>query len=154
MPRLPDRPDIEQLKKQAKELLAAYRRSDGEALARFRNALPAAAGKDNSAISALGLRLHDAQSCVAREYGFSSWSDLSSFVLARTVLMADPSKRQLRWLRLVYAGDVAGGLDGARPYVAARLLEADPSLRGSYPHLACAIGDEGEMRRALAADPA
>jgi ankyrin repeat protein len=38
--------------------------------------------------------------------------------------------------------------------VAARLLEADPSLRGSDPYLACAIGDEGEMRHMLAVDPA
>lgn len=154
MPRLPDRPNIEQLKTQAKDLLAAYRNGDGDALARFRNALHAAAGRDDTAISALGLRLHDAQSCIAREHGFSSWTDLSSFVLARNAQSADPSKQQSNWLRLVYAGDIAGGMDSARPGVAARLLAADPGLLGSDPILACAIGDERAIRRALSADRA
>ena len=37
---LPDRPDLNQLKKQAKELLAAYRLNSPEAIDRFRAALP------------------------------------------------------------------------------------------------------------------
>jgi hypothetical protein len=153
MPRLPDRPNIGHLKNQAKDLLAAYRGGDGSALSRFRNALPAAGGKDAAAIGALGLRLHDAQSCVAREYGFASWKDLASFVLARNGQSAYPGRRLLNWLRLVYAGDVAGGVDVARPRVAARLLESDPGLAGGDPYIACAIGDAAAIRRALAADP-
>ena len=83
MKRLPDRPNLDQLKRQAKDLLAAYRGGDVDAFSRFRDALPVAARKDDAALAALGLRLHDAQSCVAREYGFVSWADLSSFVHAR-----------------------------------------------------------------------
>ncbi|MGE0024739.1 MAG: hypothetical protein AB7S70_14040, partial [Hyphomicrobium sp.] len=70
MKRLPARPDLGQLKKQAKDLLALYRRGEPEAFARFRDTLPAAAGKNDEAIATLALRLHDAQSCVAREHGF------------------------------------------------------------------------------------
>ena len=77
---LPHRPDIGHLKKQAKELLALCRGNDPAATARFREALPAAAGKSDATIAALGLRLHDAQSCIAREYGFASWADLQGFV--------------------------------------------------------------------------
>lgn len=153
MKRIPARPDIGHLKKQAKELLALYRSHDPEALARFRDALPAAAGKNPITIAALGLRLYDAQSCVAREHGFASWADLQGFVLARRAQADDPARAVLHWLRLVYAGDIAGGNHRARPAVAARMLEDDPALPGSDPWLACAIGDEAALRRATAQDP-
>ena len=39
MPRLPERPNIDHLKKQAKELLRLYEASDPTAFARFRNSL-------------------------------------------------------------------------------------------------------------------
>ena len=41
MNRLPDRPNLGHLKKQAKDLIRAYRRRDPGAIARFRDALPA-----------------------------------------------------------------------------------------------------------------
>jgi ankyrin repeat protein len=153
MKRIPARPDLGHLKKQAKELLALYRADDPGATTRFRDALPAAAGKSDAAIASLGLRLHDAQSCVAREYGFSSWADLQSFVLARRAQADDPAKTVLHWLRCVYAGDIAGGANRARPVVAVRLLEESPGLMGDDPYLACAIGDESALRRATAQDP-
>jgi len=154
MKRIPARPDLGHLKKQAKELLALYRADDPGATTQFRDALPAAAGKSDAAIASLGLRLHDAQSCVAREYGFASWADLQGFVLARRAQADDPAKTVLHWLRCVYAGDIAGGADRARPVVAVRLLEESPGLLGGDPYLACAIGDESAVRRATAQDPA
>jgi hypothetical protein len=152
--RIPARPDLGHLKKQAKELLSRYRSGDPTALSRFRDALPAAAGRDDPAITRLGLRLHDAQSCLAREHGFVSWGDLQGFVLARQSASADPSQAVLHWLRLAYAGDIAGGMDRPRPSVAARLLEESPCLLGGDPHLACAVGDEAALQRAIQADPA
>ncbi len=80
MPRLPERPNIDHLKKQSRELLRLYEAGDPAALARFRNSLPAAEGKDDAAIAALGLKLHDAQSCIAREYGLPSWRNLKNYV--------------------------------------------------------------------------
>lgn len=133
MKRIPARPDLGHLKKQAKELLALYRADDPGATTRFRDALPAAAGKSDAAIASLGLRLHDAQSCIAREYGFASWADLQGFVLARRAQADDPAKTVLHWLRCVYAGDIAGGADRARPSVAVRLLEESPGLLGGDP---------------------
>ncbi|RIX77186.1 ankyrin repeat domain-containing protein [Acidovorax cavernicola] len=154
MKRIPARPDIGHLKKQAKELLALYRSNDPEAFHRFRSALPAASGKTDGALSAQGLRLHDAQSCVAREYGFVSWADLQGFVLTRRAQIDDPAKAVLHWLRLVYAGDIAGGTNRARPTVALRLLDENPGLLGNDdPYLACATGDEAALRRATAQDP-
>jgi len=152
MKRMPARPDLGHLKKQAKELLALYRSNDPTATTRFREALPAAAGKSDAAIAALGLRLHDAQSCIAREYGFVSWTDLQGFVLARRSQADDPAKAVLQWLRLVYAGDIAGGVNRARPALALRLLEESPGLLGDDPILACAIGNEAPIRQAIERD--
>ena len=154
MKRLPERPNLDHLRREAKDLVAAYRGGEVGAFARFRNTLPAAAGKDDEALRALRLRLHDAQSCVAREYGFVSWADLRSFVHARRMYSADPSKRVLNWLRLVYAGDIAGGTSRAWPIAAADILEENPSLLGDDPYLACAIGDEARLRRAVSGNRA
>lgn len=152
--RLPARPDIGHLKKQAKDLLALYRSNDPAAFQRFRGALPSAAGKSDATLAALGLRLHDAQSCTAREYGFASWADLQGFVTARRAQADDPGKALLHWLGLVYAGDISGGMNRARPAVALRLLEDHPALLGtSDPWLACATGDEAVLRQATAQDP-
>jgi len=68
--RLPERPNLEQLKKQAKSLLHAARAAEDPALRRFA-ALPAFANKSLSEISAFPLALHDAQSVIAREHGFA-----------------------------------------------------------------------------------
>ncbi len=154
MKRIPPRPDLGHLKKQAKALLSSYRHRDAAAIARFRAHLPAAAGKSDAAIVAMDLRLHDAQSCIAREYGFVSWTDLQVFVLARQAAVADPAKALRHWLALAYAGDVAGGNNGARPAVAERLLAETPQLLGDDPWLACAVGDEAALRAAIARDPA
>lgn len=153
--RLPARPDIGHLKKQAKDLLARYRtHTDPAAFERLRAALPAAAGKSDTALAALGLRLHDAQSCIAGEYGFASWADLQGFVTARRALMDDPARAVLHWLGLVYAGDISGGMNRARPAVALRLLEEQPALLGTGdPWLACATGDESVLRQASAQEP-
>ncbi|MEA2948515.1 MAG: hypothetical protein QOI40_3845, partial [Alphaproteobacteria bacterium] len=72
MNRLPERLNLDHLKKQAKDLIRRYRSRDGEAIARFRRALPAAANRSDDEIASLKLRLRDAQSCVARDYGFAS----------------------------------------------------------------------------------
>lgn len=154
MKRLPARPDPDHLKKQAKDLLSLYRGGDLAAIERLRAFLPAAAGKSPAEITQMALRLHDAQSCVAREYGFASWGDLQGFVLARRAHTEDPAKAVFNWLRLAYAGDVAGGTDNARPAVADRLLREHPGLLGDDPDLACAVGDEALLRRAIERDPA
>lgn len=153
MKRLPARPDLGHLKKQAKELLSLYRDGDVGAIERFRAFLPAAAGRSDPAIVQMALRLHDAQSCVAREHGFASWGDLQGFVLARRAHTEDPARAVLNWLRLVYAGDIAGGTDNARPAVAERLLQEHPDLLDDDPYLACAVGNEAVVRRTMERDP-
>src|SRR6478735_1501724 len=71
---LPTRPDLEQLKRQAKDLLADARQGNPPALARL-----------DGNISA---RLADAQFVIAREHGFASWARIR-----RAVLAASPQDR-------------------------------------------------------------
>jgi ankyrin repeat protein len=67
-----ENPDLDQLKRQAKELLEAYRASSREAVAEVtayhRTATPE------------GVALHDAQFVLARSYGFESWPKLKAAV--------------------------------------------------------------------------
>ena len=153
MNQLPERPNLDHLKRQAKDLLADHRKRGQAAIARFRTSLPVASGKDDAAITALDLKLHDAQSCIAREYGFASWSDLKSFVEARNALSADRAATIMMWLRFVYAGDIAGGTNRSRPALAARMLTEQPDFLDDDPYLACAVGDVSVLSAAAQRDP-
>ncbi|MBR0754472.1 hypothetical protein JQ604_19995 [Bradyrhizobium jicamae] len=144
--------NLDHLKKQAKDLIRLYRQRAPEALSRFRNSLPSAAGLSDDAIAALDLRLHDAQSCVARDLGFLSWQDLARYVEAQPAPDKGRADRVMRWLELVYAGDVDGNANRANPRVAARMLAETPDLAAGDPSVACVIGDEAALRRAIAMD--
>ena len=65
--RLPVRPDLDQLKHQAKDLLKAYRDGQAEAVALFAEFHPDRVGADRA-------KLRDAQLVLARIYGVSSWT--------------------------------------------------------------------------------
>ncbi|MCK1639704.1 hypothetical protein IVA95_19445 [Bradyrhizobium sp. 157] len=150
----PDRLNLDHLKKQAKELIRLYRSRDPAAMARFRHTLPAAAGRSDADIASLDLRLHDAQSCIAREHGFASWPDLKRYVDVQTAVRNERAARVRYWAQLLYSGDVSGTINRANPRVALRILTDDPELVDGDPHLACTIGDESALRRATQADPA
>src|SRR4051812_18478847 len=69
--------DLNQLKRQAKDLLKAYRAGDADAVAEV-DRLYLAAVRASFA-------LHDAQLVVARRYGFRSWTKLKEHVDRATV---------------------------------------------------------------------
>ena len=81
---LPCPPSLEQIKKQAKDLLRAYRAGCPEALARFRKALPRLSSASNDQIVRLTLSLRDAQRVLALEYGFTTWSEVKTHILERS----------------------------------------------------------------------
>jgi hypothetical protein len=64
--RMRQHPDLEQLKRQSKELLAAFQAADAAAV----NEVTALYDDPQRATFAL----HDAQLVIARSYGFDSWS--------------------------------------------------------------------------------
>lgn len=149
MNELPARPHLDHLKKQAKALLDGARRHDAASLERIRLVLPVAAGCDHAAIAAMDLRLHDAQSCVAREYGFDSWTQLKDYVTLRAA-SADTAMRRQQWQRWVFGH----GYQPAKPRLAERLLREHPQLLDGDPALACAIGDVAAVQATITADPA
>lgn len=153
MKKLPPKANPDHLKKQAKALLRLYRQGDADAVARFVRFLPATANHTHDEALALGLRLHDAQSCIAREYGFASWADLGAFVETHALAGQERSQLIRRWLDLAYGGDVTGGDGAPRPRVAAQLLLDHSDLVAVDSTVACAAGDLDAVQAALAADP-
>ncbi len=151
MDTLPDRANLDHLRKQAKDLLRLSRAGDPAALAHFTRFLPAASGRTGAETAALGLRLHDAQSCVARQYGFPSWSELSLHVEALSLARGDQATAVRRWLVLAYGGDLTGSLAAPRPQVATRVLRDTPSLTGDV-WVACAAGHVPGVSHAIEED--
>jgi ankyrin repeat protein len=141
MPSLPTRPNLDHLKRQAKELLRLYQTGDRSAFDRFRASLPRAEGRSDEALQQMGLRLHDAQSCVAREYGFVSWDELRTSIIAGRT---DEPHLVHRWLDLVYG--VAERSDRPHPGVAARMFDDAGASLMRHPLVACAVGDIDAMR--------
>nr|AQQ74649.1 hypothetical protein [uncultured bacterium] len=149
---LPEKSNLDHLRKQARDLLRQYHAADAAAFDRLRQHLPAARGKADAAIAALQLRLHDMQSCVAREYGFASWNDLKDGVELRRAQAQDVLAVRRYWLGLVYGGDLTGDAIRPRPQRAAEVFDLQPGLVGDDPLMACAVGDVARVRRAVEAD--
>lgn len=82
MPSLPASPNLEHLKRQARDLLRAARAQDPAALARLAAYLPSLAATVAAQPNARPLRLAHALFVLAREYGFPSWPKLKAFVSA------------------------------------------------------------------------
>jgi hypothetical protein len=76
--RLPARPSLEQLRKQAKELLRDYRAGAAAAAERLSAVIPRLHDPTQSA----NVTLADAQFVLAREYGFENWAELVHHVAA------------------------------------------------------------------------
>lgn len=109
---LPSRPDLEQLKRQAKEL-------------------------QHSA----GVPLHEAQTRLAREYGFASWNKLREEVEART-LEFDAAVTEF----------LEAATDG-RPERAKRILALHPKIATANFYAALVLGDAGAVDARLTKDP-
>jgi hypothetical protein len=153
MKKLPRKASLDHLKKQAKELLRLYRNGNATAIARFSHHLPVAAHRTDSEVIALQLRLHDAQSCIAREYGFSSWADLNLYVETSAFAYHEQAALIRRWLGLAYGGDVTGTYYAARPRVAVQLLQEHSDILASDAYVACAAGHPEAVSRTITADP-
>jgi ankyrin repeat protein len=102
--RLPRRPNLEQLRTQAKDLLAQYRANESAAVAEVQ--------RFEYAPDPASFALSDAQRVLARAYGYESWSRLKAFVDGANVA---------RLAQAVQAGDLAQ---------ARSLLRARPELVG------------------------
>lgn len=140
-PQLPERPNLEQLKRQAKELLRAARARNAQALARFRRLPAFAAARDDERLAGV-VALHDAQSVIARELGFPSWTALAARVEELTLDFASAVEQFI-----TAATEV-------QPDRAARLLELHPRVAGASFHTALVLGDVARVKAELARTPA
>jgi ankyrin repeat protein len=109
---LPPHPDLEQLKRQAKELQRTA-----------------------------GVPLHEAQTRLAREYGFASWNRLREEVEART-LQFDAAVTEF----------LEAATDGRRDR-AERILTLHPKVRTANLYTALVLGDAAAMDARLKKDP-
>ncbi len=125
---LPERPNLEQLKKQAKDLLDDVRANRPEAVARVPQNERA------------GFALADAQRILAREYGFPSWAKLKE-----RVELSGPALAARTLLRAALHGQADQ---------AAALLREYPRLSRADLQLAAALGDPIGVRDWLNHDPA
>ncbi len=107
---LPAKPNLEYLKKQAKDLLREAQQGDPAAVARFQ-----------SFSAPENLKLSDAQHALARDYGFASWPKLKEHVesLARRL---DPAEMLAAAVRASDAGKTAAVLQ-SHPELKAQLNE-------------------------------
>jgi ankyrin repeat protein len=128
MPSLPANPNLDQLRRQAKELVRAARRGDREALDR----LGSVSGE---------VTLAAAQLAIARAYGMSSWPALRAEVQSR-------SRSFDEMVQVFLAASV-----GYRIGRAARLLLEHPEIADYSLATAVVLGDAERVARALDADP-
>jgi hypothetical protein len=86
--RLPERPHLDVPRREARELLEACQSNQPNALERIRRRHPKFKdGSDDSAIASR-LKLSDAQLVIAREYGFSTWTELKARIGAYSAASA------------------------------------------------------------------
>jgi ankyrin repeat protein len=137
---LPPRPNLDQLKRQAKDLLESARRHEADARARFRM-LPAFASASDQTLDRAPLALHDAQSVIAREYGFESWNALRDHV-EEVTLEFDAAVDQF----------LEAATDG-RGDRAERILALHPGIARANFHTALVLGDAKRVHTRLQQDP-
>lgn len=148
MSELPRRPDLDQLRRQARELLRAATAGDQQALARLH------AHSERVTLSA-------AQLAVAREHGFQSWAGLRAEAERRRAVAAEPGGAGTSWSPggtgaiMTVAGELSpmvlhAGPDGA--VLEASLVPSAGTLagRGQVPAFAdVMVTDDRGMRYSI-----
>jgi ankyrin repeat protein len=130
---LPERPNLGQLRRQAKELRDGARQGDAPGLDRF--------ARHHGGVPPGPVTLAAAQLVIARELGFLSWPKLKAHVEAR----ASRSDAQVEAF-------VAASIERRRRE-AASILESDPGIAARSIYAAAVLGDAPVVRTMLTADP-
>jgi ankyrin repeat protein len=129
---LPDRPNLDYLKKQAKDLLRALQDGDGAAAERFR-ALASTSPHDGRT-----LKLADAQHVIAHEYGFATWAALKARVEALAKPF-DPFEAMKAALR-AHDAPAVRRLFAAHPVLREQINRPLPDFNFESPALLGALG--------------
>src|SRR5229473_469643 len=114
---LPSRPNLDQLKNQAKDLLKAYKTGDKEAVRRIQESHPRLSQAAEADVRSARFTLSGAQLVIAREYGFVTWPKLKEHVESTLPEGGDPIEE----LKQAFSTDDAAGVR--------QLLERHPELK-------------------------
>jgi len=135
---------LDSLKKQAKSFLKAVQSGDASARSRVAPYF--------TDIADVGLQ--DIQLVLAREFGFSSWTKLKSYLESGDRKHAPADQLANRFLSLATVSYFANiPADTIRFDEALRLLEAHPEIADESIHVAAALGDADRVARWLDRQP-
>jgi ankyrin repeat protein len=142
---LPIRPSLDQYKKQAKELLKAYRSADVGTIRRVKRSHPRFEKLAEPGFEISKFALADAQLVIAREHGFESWPKFTKRI---EVINSEAAARVNPVTAFIEAAIWHGTLDTAEA-----ILAAHPEIARNSIHVAAILGDDAAVRRFIAADP-
>jgi ankyrin repeat protein len=151
--KLPVRPHLEQYKKQAKELVKAWKAGDSEAIRRVRKSHPRFQKLRDAEVQRARVTLADAQWVIAREYRFESWAKFAKHIEAvmreRAVAsLGDPVAGFIAAACVPRdASHASGTLETAEA-----ILTAHPEIAKSDIFVAAILGDDAPVRRFLKGD--
>jgi ankyrin repeat protein len=142
---LPARPSLEQYKKQAKELLKAYRSADVETIRRVKRNHPRFEKLAEPGFEISKFALADAQLVIAREHGFESWPKFAKRI---EVINSDIAALKNPVEAFIEAAVWHGTLEAAEA-----ILATHPEIVQTSIHVAAILGDDATVRRFISADP-
>ena len=151
---LPARPNIEQYKKQAKDLARDCELGIPDALTRIRRHHPRFHKPPESEIRNANVALTDAQLVIAREHGFKSWPRFAKHIetlnLIRSVAsLSDPAAAFIEVACVPrHSGHRSGTLEHAE-----MILSRYPQVAASSIYTAAILADEPSVRAFLSRDP-
>jgi ankyrin repeat protein len=151
---VPARPNLEQYKKQAKDLARNCRLGIPDALTRVARHLPRFHNRRGSDIRSARVTLTDAQLVIAREYGFESWPKFSkhiaTFSLIRSLAsLTDPVAAFIEVACVPrHSSHASGTLEHAE-----MILSRYPQVAASNVYTAAILADEPTARAFLSRDP-
>jgi len=150
---LPARPSLEQYKKQAKDLLKAWKEGDPETIEQVQKHHPHPNKLSGSGALKPKLNLADAQVTIAREHGFESWPKFAKHIeaLARERSVASLNDPLTAFIEAACVPrdnwHASGTLDQAEA-----ILAAYPQVAGGNIHSAAILGNDVGVGEFLARD--
>lgn len=149
---LPDQPDLQQYKKQAKDLLHAHAKAEPKSLERIAQHHPNLYKKSSEIVRATPFHLSDAQLVIAREHGFESWPKFVRHIekvrLSREVAsLDDPGSRFIEAACSPRHGHRSGTIEEAE-----MILARHPQVAASSIYSAAIVADETAVRAFLSRD--
>jgi ankyrin repeat protein len=142
---LPARPNLEQYKKQAKELLKAYRSADVETIRRVKRSHPRFEKLSEPGFEISKFALADAQLVIAREHGFESWPKFTKRI---EVMNSEIAALANPLAAFIEAAIWHGTLEAAET-----ILAEHPEIARTSIHAAAILGDDAAVRRCISVDP-